>query len=66
MKHHGGVLADRIKHDRVFAFSDHLAHDEDAFGLQPLEMAYMVSDGERNWQLSFMGAYWAKAAPCCI
>ena len=32
-KHHRGVLADRIQHDRAIAGCDHLAHDEDGFRL---------------------------------
>jgi hypothetical protein len=38
MKHHRGVLTDRIEHDGVAEFGRHLAHDVDAFRLQPLEM----------------------------
>jgi hypothetical protein len=38
VQHHGGILADRIEHHRLFSLGDDLAHDVDAFGLQPLQM----------------------------
>ena len=39
MQHDRGILADRIEHDRLLELSYHLSHDEDAFGLQMLQMA---------------------------
>ena len=32
------ILADRIEHHRALGLGDHLAHDVDALGLEPLEM----------------------------
>jgi hypothetical protein len=38
MKHHGGILADGIQHDRVFTLRGNFADDVQAFSLQPVEV----------------------------
>ena len=40
--HDGRVLADRVKHDRVFKLGGHLADDVDALGLELTEMGEVV------------------------
>ena len=35
---HRAVLADRVQHHRLLALGDHLAHDVDALGLEPLQV----------------------------
>ncbi len=46
MQHDARVFADRIQHDRLFEFRDHLAHDFDGLGLQS---AANVAAGVSIW-----------------
>jgi hypothetical protein len=50
VQHDRAVLADRIEHDRLLAGGNNLPHDEDAFGLEPLEMR-QICHGLRNTRL---------------
>jgi hypothetical protein len=36
--HDGGILTDRVEHDRAGEFGDHLPHNVDAFGLESPQM----------------------------
>jgi hypothetical protein len=38
VEHDAGVLADRIKHDRLFKLEDHVAHDLDGLSFQAAQM----------------------------
>ena len=38
VQHHGAVLTDAIKHDRVLRLCHHLAHDVNALGLKAIQM----------------------------
>ena len=42
MQHHGRILADGVKHDRVVELGGHFPNDVDAFGFQLFEMGEVI------------------------
>jgi hypothetical protein len=58
MQHHRAVLADRVKHDRLFALGHHLAHDVDALGFQALQVG--EPHGRKRAHIGGVRAGWMR------
>lgn len=52
MQHHGAILANGIKHDRLFSLGHDFAHDVNALGLKPLKMGKLHGDRARKLRKS--------------
>ncbi len=59
VQHHGGILADRVQHDRVVELGGHLADDMDAFRLQLFQVRQFVDHGYSRKTI-----LWTASGPC--